>query len=92
MQYVVVSKFSSFVPSWSTQHPGLHEEVDRECQVCQLIVNLLQSKQLLHYDLQPFETHQFQMAAQDLFATHWNLHAESQLMTMLRNHPNHQQQ
>jgi hypothetical protein len=25
------------------------------------------------------------MAVQDLFATHWNLHAESQLMTSRRN-------
>jgi hypothetical protein len=52
-------------------------EVDRECQDCQLMMILLQSKQLLHSDLQPFEKAKFQMAVQDLFATRWNLHPES---------------
>ncbi len=81
MQYDPFFQFASSVPSWSKQHPGLRVEVDTECQDCQLIMIVLQSKQLLHSDLQPFENHKFQMAVQDLFANHWNLHQESQLMT-----------
>ncbi len=32
MLYEIVFQCSSSVPSWSKQHPGLHVEVDRECQ------------------------------------------------------------
>ncbi len=84
MRYDAFFQFASSVPSWSKQHPGLHVEVDRECQDFQLTMNILQTKQLLHSDLEQFETQKFQMAVQDLFATHWNLHPESQLMPILR--------
>jgi hypothetical protein len=53
MLYDDIFQSSSSVPSWSTQHPGLHVEVDRECQDCYKM-NILQSKQLLKSDLQPF--------------------------------------
>ena len=69
--------FPTSVPSLSTQHPGLHAEVDRGCLDWHLMMIVLQSKQLLHSGLQPFEEAKFQMAVQDLFATRWNLHPES---------------
>ncbi len=54
-RYEDVFQFSSSVPSWSKKHPSLHEEVYRGCQECPLMMKVLQSKQLLRSELQPFE-------------------------------------
>ncbi len=90
MLYEDFFQSSASVPSWSTQPPGLHEEVDRGYQDRPMML-LLQSKQLLHSDLQPFQNEESEMAAQDLFATDWNLHAESQLKTSNLGNPDHLQ-
>jgi hypothetical protein len=67
MQYVYAFLCSSSIPFWSKQHSGLHEEVDRECQDCLLTMKILQSKQLLRSELQPFESEKFQTAKKKLF-------------------------